>query len=134
MRAAHGRTFARLKTGHRLDDVMFHAWKYGSQYSERTRIVMGFLRRMSFVFGLLLLAGVSFFLTSKLLEGPGQRAAPRLSQGQAGKPASVVAVAKGPGSAQGSYCEVTFPVDNCPAYPGMFSIGPTRARTHASQP
>ncbi len=61
---------------------------------------MRFLKTIGVVLGLLLLAGLSFFLTSKWLEGPVQRTSPRLGQGMPGKPATAVVAPKGPGTAQ----------------------------------
>lgn len=79
------------------------------------------IKRVAFVLSLFVLAGLSFFLTSKWLEGPARQSAVRLEQGP--KAAAPAVKASAPAE---TYCEMTFPVDNCPAYPGMFAIGPSR--------
>ncbi len=87
---------------------------------------MTHINRAGFALALLLLAGASFVLTLKWLETSNRRPSPRASATPVSRAAQAPANVALPTSANGTYCEMTFPVDKCPAYPGMYKINAAR--------
>jgi hypothetical protein len=97
---------------------MFDACNRRCSYGGWTAIGMTYIKSAGFALALLLLAGASFYLTSKWLAGAQQRPSPRASSAPLSRPAVA--------PTDGTYCELTFPVGNCPAYPGMYKIDAKR--------
>jgi hypothetical protein len=82
---------------------------------------MRFFKQIALILTMLALAGSSFLATSAWLDKGvtgQQKTTARTASGEAG--------AKRSASTAATYCELSFPVDNCPAQPGAFPIGKDR--------
>ena len=84
---------------------------------------MHLIKRIGFLFGLLAISALSFQITTSWLDKVGT------SQVALRSPAPVAPVGSGtksdPGivtGSTGSYCELSFPLDDCPAHPRGFNI------------
>ncbi len=79
---------------------------------------MIFLKQLGFLAIMTLLGGASFYATASLLaKGANQHQ----DQSTKRSPAAESVAARQSLAAE-TYCEVSFPVDNCPAYPGAYPI------------
>lgn len=80
------------------------------------------LKRISFMLGLVAISAASFYATSSWLDRAGtSRTVARPVVTPKSQPVQQITT-----GSTGTYCELTFPLDDCPAFPRGFNITPEK--------